>query len=515
MRPDQTTGHDRYDPVSVALHWLTAGLVTAMFLLVLMPGVVKGSVALHKTFGLLLILVIPLRVVWQLTGGRRPPPPAGVPMILRLGAKAAHLALYALVIGTAALGWLYVDAKGMELALFGFEMPSVAYYDRELAMAVYGWKKIAAYSLLALILAHAAAAIGYHHLLRRDGVLNAMLPARKPGRAVAATAAVALLALLPAAGDAQAAFDVDAYAKALAASLAKACPMAKPDDVAAHEACRKAMGQGIEAGMRDYSFLFGGQQKGLWLKEKKTTVFRGDLFQDLYMSLFMFTGEVRVETAPDGNRTVAVQAYFRNGLPAGLYPYPFWHSDPKWAAYEKANQIRFRLSPAGKVLFAYRADGGSEANRGPYEPVARPPFLGEWMWPGADGVAEPRATLFSAYYSPDNPHLAALDDGYRRMAISFRNADCTVCHAPDGHRRMNKLTLLQTPLHAAASIDAVIDEVRMNKMPVDDYEDPRPLPPGLRQELLSNGEEFRRLLRTADAWEATNGRPKARRIAAK
>jgi len=56
--------------------------------------------------------------------------------------------------------------------------------------------------------------------------------------------------------------------------------------------------------------------------------------------------------------------------------------------------------------------------------------------------------------------------------------------------------------------------VRMNKMPVDDYEDPRPLPPALRHELLTNGEAFRNLLRTADGWERTNGRPKARRVAA-
>ncbi|WP_374447464.1 cytochrome b [Stella sp.] len=517
MRSDHAPTNDpldRHDTVTIALHWITVGLVAAMFLLALVPGVVKGSIALHKNIGLLLLVVVPLRLVWRLTLGRRLAGPADVPKLLRLGAKGAHVALYALLLGTAALGWLYVDAKGMELHLFGVDVPSVAYYDRELAMAVYGWKKLTAYTLLALIFAHAAAAIVYHHWLRGDGVLAAMLPARRR-RVAPVAASAALAALLAAPGPAEAAFDVDAYAKAIAASLAKACPMAKPDDVAAHEACRKAMGQGVEAGMRDYSFLFGGQQQGLWLKEKKTTVFRGDLFQDLYMSLFMFTGEVRVETAPDGNKTVALQAYFRNGLPAGLYPYPFWHSDPKWDAYEKANQIRLRLSPTGKVLFAYRADVGSEANRGPYQAVKRPPFLGEWMWPGSDGIAEPRSTLFSAYYSPDNPQLAALDEAYRRMAISFRNADCTVCHAPDGHRKMNKLTLLQTPLHAAAAIDAVIDEVRLNKMPVDDYEDPRPLPPRLRQELLANGEAFRDLLRKADAWEAANGRPKARRVAAK
>ena len=78
---------------------------------------------------------------------------------------------------------------------------------------------------------------------------------------------------------------------------------------------------------------------------------------------------------------------------------------------------------------------------------------------------------------------------------------------------MNKLTLLQTPLHAATSIDAVLDEVRTGKMPVDDYDDPKPLDPALKRDLLANGEAFKRLLDTADAWERTNGRPKARKAA--
>lgn len=75
---------------------------------------------------------------------------------------------------------------------------------------------------------------------------------------------------------------------------------------------------------------------------------------------------------------------------------------------------------------------------------------------------------------------------------------------------MNKLTLLQTPFHAASAIDAVLDEVRSGKMPVDDYDDPKPLNPKLKAELLSNGEAFRQTLAAADAWERSNNRPKAR-----
>jgi hypothetical protein len=304
-------------------------------------------------------------------------------------------------------------------------------------------------------------------------------------------------------------FDHAKYAAELAASLAKACPMADPGDVAAHEACRKNIGIGAEARLRDHYFLFGGQQSGLWLKDKKTSVFRGDLFQDLYMTLYMYTGKYSVADAPDGLKTVVVEAYFRNAMPPGRYPYPFWHSEKKWDAYEKANQLRFRMTTDGRVRFAYRADVGSNENRGPYKHVERPPFYGEWMWPSDNGSAQPVVTLFSEFYSKDNPHLGALDAAYRKMAIKFRDADCAVCHAPDGHRVMDKLTLLQTPLHAATSIDAVLDEVRTNRMPVDLSGDPMPLDPALKKDLLTVGEAFRQLIQTADGWERDNKRPKA------
>ncbi|EDP64268.1 hypothetical protein BAL199_08603 [alpha proteobacterium BAL199] len=325
---------------------------------------------------------------------------------------------------------------------------------------------------------------------------------------------VAAVGFVPAAAVAQAPFDVNKYAAELAASLAKSCPMASPGDIAAHEACRKGIGTGVEAGMRDDYILFGGQQsEKRWIKDKKTSVFRGDLYQDMYMSLYMYTGEFRVQQAPDGLTTIGVQAYFRNQLPPGRYPYPFWHAPAKWEAYETANELRFRIDGNGKVVFAYRASVGSDANRGPYVHVEHPTFLGEWMWRDDSGGAQPVVTLFSELYSQDNPSLPLLDDAYRKMAINFRDADCTVCHMPEGHRKMNKLTLLQTPYHAVSAIDAVLDEVRSGKMPVDDYNDPKPLPPKLKADLLTNGEAFKQLIAKADAWEVANNRPKARKVA--
>jgi hypothetical protein len=362
----------------------------------------------------------------------------------------------------------------------------------------------------------------YHGLLRRDAVLQSMLPARyrhalttmRPSgaaaRATVTTMIIVLVGVSPSTSRSET-FDVNQFAADLAASLTKECPMASPSDVAAHEACRKNIGQGAEARMREGMLLFGGQQpQYFWLRDKKTSVFRGDVFEDLYMSLYMYTGKYRVQDAPDGLKVIGVQAYFRNGLPPGRYPYPFWHSNAKWEAYEKSNELRFRVTKAGKVEFAYRADFGSDENRGPYAHVERPPFLGEWMWRDDSGNAQPRVTLFSEFYSQDNPNLASLDATYRKMALSFRDANCTVCHQPEGHGRMNKLVLLQTPVHAASHIDGVLVEIRSGKMPVDDYGDPLPIKASLRQRLLADGGAFKNAIDAADAWERDHNRPKAR-----
>jgi cytochrome b561 len=145
---------------------------------------VKGAIVLHKTLGLMMLAIVVLRIVWRLFLGRRTKTSSAEPLLLRLGAKGAHLALYALLIITPMLGWLYQDAKAIDVHVFGLELPMLLYYDRELAMWIYGWKKVAAYSLLALIFLHAVAAIGYHSVLRKDGVLRSMLPGRLRGASV-------------------------------------------------------------------------------------------------------------------------------------------------------------------------------------------------------------------------------------------------------------------------------------------------------------------------------------------
>lgn len=292
-------------------------------------------------------------------------------------------------------------------------------------------------------------------------------------------------------------------AAAIAAHLATLCPVAARDDVAAHDKCA--------ASLRDASFipfapdglLFGADQPELKLAKKQLTHFRPDIFQAMYLSLFTFTGRWSVDTDPrDHVGVIRIEAYFRNALPSGEFPYPFWHSAAKWNSYETANQLKFYLNHDDRIFVVTRSLEGDDANRGQWAHVAPPAFDGNWQWTDAAGQLQPRASLFSSRYSEDNPYLARLDDAYRAFAIQARNGSCLECHAPSNKADMTHLVLLQTPMHAAGEIDRVLKEVKNGEMPEDDIGLRKQIDPALRAAILKSGRAFRDALAQADQWEA-------------
>src|SRR4051812_40331206 len=105
----QSTPTDAYDRVTIWLHWLTALVVLAVFALALAPGVLKGSIALHNTLGVLLLVIVPLRAVWRFVKGgaiRR----ADTHWLARLAATSVQGLLYVLLVTVPLLGLVYVDA---------------------------------------------------------------------------------------------------------------------------------------------------------------------------------------------------------------------------------------------------------------------------------------------------------------------------------------------------------------------------------------------------------------------
>jgi hypothetical protein len=227
----------------------------------------------------------------------------------------------------------------------------------------------------------------------------------------------------------------------------------------------------------------------------------------MYLPLFTFTGQwTLTEDATDHTPVIRLQAYFRNALPPGNYPYPFWHSSEKWTAYEQANEIRLYIDPEGQAFIATRGSAGDDNKRGAYSPAATPAFDGSWQWRDVSGKHQPYVALFSARYSQANPNLNMLDQTYRRFALEMRDLSCLDCHTPFNTAKSGRLVLLQTPLHAAGEIDSVIAAVQDQKMPEDDIGLRKDIPPADRAALLRDATAFRDELVRADRWETSHPR---------
>lgn len=168
----------RYTALSRWLHWGMAILIVGM---VFVGAAMVGSVAAwqpvavqwHKWLGLALLALVALRLVQRLRHPA-PPLPSDLPRLQAISARAAHVALYALMIAMPLIGWAMQGAAGTPIVLpGGWVLPAIVTPD----LATYGLLRdahaVLAYTLFALVLLHAGAGL-YHGLVRQDGVLASM-----------------------------------------------------------------------------------------------------------------------------------------------------------------------------------------------------------------------------------------------------------------------------------------------------------------------------------------------------
>jgi cytochrome b561 len=129
----------------------------------------------HKWAGVTIFLFVVLRLGWRLL--HRPPElPAGMPAWQRKAAEATHVLLYLLMFAVPLSGWLMSSAKGFQTVWFGvLPLPDLLRKDTELGDLLQQLHMLLNFSMAALVLAHAGAALK-HHFLDRDDVLVRMLP---------------------------------------------------------------------------------------------------------------------------------------------------------------------------------------------------------------------------------------------------------------------------------------------------------------------------------------------------
>ena len=177
----------RHDPMTIALHWVTALLVAMLWVIgqtvdVFPNGPLRIDYrSVHIMLGVALGAVLIARLGWRL-GRHETLPPIDHGILLAI-ARFTHWLLYALLIVAVILGVANVWVRG-DVILNLFQVPAYEPGDRALVHLVGGWHALAANAVLIVAGVHAAAAL-FHHYVLRDATLQRMLPATVIARSTA------------------------------------------------------------------------------------------------------------------------------------------------------------------------------------------------------------------------------------------------------------------------------------------------------------------------------------------
>jgi len=172
--------HVGYTRTAIALHWLGGLLILCGFSLGL--WMVEQPIApstlrvygYHKWIGITVFLLVLVRLAWRWT--HPGPPPVAMPEWQRRAATVTHVCLYVLMLGIPLSGWIYSSATGIQVVYLGlFPLPDLVAKDKSLAAVLKAAHITLNFTLLALVIIHAGAALK-HHFVDRDAVLVRMLP---------------------------------------------------------------------------------------------------------------------------------------------------------------------------------------------------------------------------------------------------------------------------------------------------------------------------------------------------
>jgi cytochrome b561 len=173
---------ERYGRVGAVLHWLIGlallGQVTFGFLLDdIAPrgSVSRGAVInLHKSFGIVLGVLILLRLAWRLA--HRPPSlPGFLPDWQATAARWSHRALYACMIVMPLSGYVASNFSKHGIVFFGLTLRPWGPDLKPVYQVLNGVHVVTAWIFAALIAVHVLAAL-QHGLVARDGVFRRMWP---------------------------------------------------------------------------------------------------------------------------------------------------------------------------------------------------------------------------------------------------------------------------------------------------------------------------------------------------
>lgn len=182
-----------YGSVARSVHWLVAAL--AVFVVSLgwaIGGTPRNSAArdlllvLHRSVGLTILAAMLLRAGWRWRHPA-PPLPANVARVERALARCTHFILYFLFIVMPLAGYVNTAAAGHAVSVFGlFSIPPLMPVNERLSQGAIAVHLAGQYLIYLFVALHVAGALR-HGVVKRDGVLERMLPLRRPGTGWSAT----------------------------------------------------------------------------------------------------------------------------------------------------------------------------------------------------------------------------------------------------------------------------------------------------------------------------------------
>lgn len=174
------TDRTQYGTTAKTFHWLIVVLLFVQYPIGwLMPDIHRGmkpgvGMTLHISFGIVILALIALRLVWRLT--HRVAPESTLPRWQQVMSEGMHWLLYVLVLATTITGWLFASFRGWSVSLFFMmPLPMLSGDNAAAGKAIDGLHQVMEWSLLVAIGLHVVAALA-HYFVYRDRVLHRMLP---------------------------------------------------------------------------------------------------------------------------------------------------------------------------------------------------------------------------------------------------------------------------------------------------------------------------------------------------
>ncbi len=165
--------------IAKSFHWVLAILILWMLsvgfaMVAIPPSPDKFWVyALHKSFGILILVLMIGRLSWRIISPRPDTLPTHKEWEDRL-AKLVHLGLYICIFMMPLSGWLMSSAGGFPATFFGlFALPAILPKNESLFAITRTIHAFAAYGILTLLALHVAGALK-HHFLDKDATLQRM-----------------------------------------------------------------------------------------------------------------------------------------------------------------------------------------------------------------------------------------------------------------------------------------------------------------------------------------------------